>query len=297
LKPNLVQTIEGTPVFVHGGPFANIAHGTSSLISTRIGLGLSDYYVTEAGFGSDLGAEKFFNIVARVGELKPDACVVVATVRAIKRQGEGDRNPLQKGLENMDKHLSNVRMFNVPPVVAINRFPGDKEEEHNIILKHCRKIGVPSAVVNVREEGGEGGISLAEAVMRAAESGSDYRPIYPLDVPIREKIQSIATMVYGADRVAYSILAEKQIEHIEKDLGLGDLPVCISKTQYSLSDDPHLVGRPRKFKITVSDVEVKAGAGFIVPHTGTITTMPGLPRRPSAVDMDIDREGKVSGLF
>ncbi len=298
LKPNLVQTVEGVPAFVHGGPFANIAHGTSSLISTHLGLGLSDFFVTEAGFGSDLGAEKFFNIVSRVGGLRPDVGVVVVTTRALKRHGGGDDlDALRRGLANLEKHIENVEMFGVPAVVAINRFRGDRDEEHREIERFCEERDVPVAVADVRERGGEGGLSLAEEVVKAAGRGSDFSPIYPLDVPVKEKIETISRMVYGASRVVYTVEAEKSIEHIEKDLGLGDLPICMAKTQYSLSDDPKLLGRPKKFKITVRSVGVSAGAGFIVPATGTITTMPGLPREPAATKIDLTDDGRITGLF
>ncbi|MCD6461685.1 MAG: formate--tetrahydrofolate ligase [Thermoplasmata archaeon] len=302
VKPNLVQTVEGTPAFVHGGPFANIAHGTSSLISTRLGLALSDFFITEAGFGSDLGAEKFFNIVSRIGGLRPAVAVVVVTTRALMRHGGGEGGgarleAVRKGLCNLDKHIENIRMFNVTPVVAVNTFPGDREEEHRIILDHCRDLGVEAAVVDVRERGGEGGLELAELVVKAAGGGERFAPIYPLDIPIKEKIGLISTMIYGADRVVYTVKAEKDIAHIERDLDIGGLPVCMAKTQYSLSDDPLLLGRPKGFKITVKEVRVSAGAGFVIPFTGTITTMPGLPKHPAALDIDLDDEGRITGLF
>ncbi|MDG6221435.1 MAG: formate--tetrahydrofolate ligase, partial [Candidatus Thermoplasmatota archaeon] len=276
----------------------NIAHGTSSLISTQLGLRLADYFVTEAGFGSDLGAEKFFNIACRTGGLKPAACVITATTRALKRQGRGnDLDALIRGLDNLDKHISNVSMFDVPPVVAINGFPGDKTEEHRAIISHCQGRGVPAAVVNVREKGGEGGLELAQMVLKAAETENDFHTIYPLDVPLKDKIKTISQMIYGAGRVVYSVQAEKDLRHIEEDLGLGHLPICMSKTPYSLSDDHDLLGRPRNFKITVSGVRVSAGAGFVVPFTGTLTTMPGLPSKPAATNIDLRDDGSVTGLF
>ncbi len=304
IKPNLVQTIEGVPAFVHGGPFANIAHGTSSLISTTMGLKLSDYFVTEAGFGSDLGAEKFFNIACRIGGLKPNAVVMVVTIRALKMQGGIAKNRLKmenldgikKGFANLSKHLENIQLFGLPVVIAINVFPSDTEREVKFTMKICEDIGVPVAVSEVFKKGGEGGVQLAEEVLKALKSRSRFRYLYSLDQPIKEKIEAITTHIYGAKRVVYTVKADRDIEHLHR-LELENLPICMAKTQFSLSDDPKLLGRPRGFKITVREVRISAGAGFIVPLTGTITTMPGLPRHPAAERMDIDAHGRISGLF
>lgn len=304
IKPNLVQTIEGVPAFVHGGPFANIAHGTSSLISTTMGLKLSNYFITEAGFGSDLGAEKFFNIACRIGGLEPNAVVMVVTIRALKMHGGITRKRLglenldgiKNGLANLSKHLENIQLFGLPVVVAINVFPSDTEREIKFTMKICEDIGVPVAISRVFEKGGEGGIQLAEEVLKALKSKSRFRYLYSLDQPIKEKIAAIATHIYGAKRVVYTVKAERDIEHLHR-LELERLPICMAKTQFSLTDDPKLLGRPRGFKITVREVRISAGAGFIVPLTGTITTMPGLPRHPAAEKMDIDMHGRISGLF
>ncbi|MEF8835876.1 MAG: formate--tetrahydrofolate ligase [Candidatus Thermoplasmatota archaeon] len=305
IKPNLVQTIEGVPAFIHGGPFANIAHGTSSLVSTKLGLGLSDYFVTEAGFGSDLGAEKFFNIVCREGDLEPDVAVMVATVRALKRQGGVSRKDLEeenleamkKGLPNLDKHLKNIQMFGVPVVVAINRFPSDTQEEIDYLKELCENIEVPYAVTEIYQEGGDGGIELAEEVKEICdEKESDFRPLYSLKEEPEEKIRDIATKIYGANDVVFTPQAKKDLQRIKKD-DLADLPICMSKTHYSLSDDRKLRGRPKDFKVKVRKVRVNAGAGFLIPMAGDITTMPGLPSHPAAKDIDIDEDGKISGLF
>ncbi|MBS3816649.1 MAG: formate--tetrahydrofolate ligase [Candidatus Thermoplasmatota archaeon] len=305
IKPNLVQTIEGVPAFIHGGPFANIAHGTSSLISTKIGMGLSDYFITEAGFGSDLGAEKFFNIVCREGGLEPDVTVMVATVRALKRQGgvsrkkldEKDLEAMKKGLPNLDKHLKNIQMFGVPVVVAINRFPSDTQEEIDYLKELCENIEVPYSVIEVYQEGGEGGFELAEEVKEMCdEENSNFSRLYsPQETP-REKIEDIATKIYGADNVVYTPEAKKDLKRIKR-IGLDDLPICMSKTHYSLSDDRKLRGRPRDFKVKIRKVRVNSGAGFLIPMAGDITTMPGLPSHPAAKDIDIDEDGKISGLF
>ncbi|MEF8832334.1 MAG: formate--tetrahydrofolate ligase [Candidatus Thermoplasmatota archaeon] len=305
IKPNLVQTIEGVPAFIHGGPFANIAHGTSSLVSTKLGLGLSDYFVTEAGFGSDLGAEKFFNIVCREGDLEPDVAVMVATVRALKRQGGVSRKDLEeenleamkKGLPNLDKHLKNIQMFGVPVVVAINRFPSDTQEEIDYLKELCENIEVPYAVTEIYQEGGDGGIELAEEVKEICdEKESDFRPLYSLKEEPEEKIRDIATKIYGANDVVFTPQAKKDLQRIKKD-DLADLPICMSKTHYSLSDDRKLRGRPKDFNVKVRKVRVNAGAGFLIPMAGDITTMPGLPSHPAAKDIDIDEDGIISGLF
>ncbi|MEM4293469.1 MAG: formate--tetrahydrofolate ligase [Thermoplasmata archaeon] len=304
IKPNLVQTIEHVPAFVHGGPFANIATGSSSIISTMLGLKLADYFVTEAGFGSDLGAEKFFNIVCRTGGFVPDAAVIVVTARALKWHGGVGKRELgvenieaiKKGFANLSKHLENIQMFGVPAVVAINRFPGDSQKELEAILNLCEGAGIPAAISNVAELGGEGGLALAEKVVEVANKGSRFRFLYSLDLPIKEKIEAIATRIYGAKSVAYTVEAEEAISKAEEN-GFGKLAVCMAKTQYSLSDDPALIGRPRNFKITVRDLRISAGGGFVVPLTGEISLMPGLPKKPAAYEMDIDEAGRIKGLF
>ena len=305
IRPNLVQSLEGVPAFVHGGPFANIAHGTSSIISTKIGLSLSEYFVTEAGFGSDLGAEKFFNIVARVGGFSPDLVVMVVTARALKfhggvprdRLGEKNVPAVRKGFSNLARHLDIIHKFGLPVVVAINLFEGDHPEEIAEIERRLQDAGVAYARSEVYSKGGEGGIELAERVVEAVECTTcSFSPLYPLMMPVKEKIGVIASQVYGASRVVYSVKAEKAISEYE-ERGYGDLPICMVKTQYSLSDDPKKLGAPRGFKINIQEVRLAAGAGFILPYTGTITTMPGLPKRPAAEKMDIDEEGKIVGLF
>ncbi len=305
IKPNLVQTIEGVPAFVHGGPFANIAHGTSSLISTKIGMALSDYFVTEAGFGSDLGAEKFFNIVCRKGDLKPDVVVMVVTVRALKRQGgvynkdldKPNVSALKKGLANLSKHLENIQMFGLPAVVAINRFSSDSQEEIDHLKKLCDSIEVPSAVVDVFEKGGNGGIELAEKVVEECKhGGARFSSLYHLEEEPKEKIHDIATKIYGAKNVVYTPQAEKDLRLIDK-IGLSELPICMVKTHYSLSDDRKLLGRPTGFKIKIHEVRVSSGAGFIIPMAGDITTMPGLPKHPAALDINIGEDGRITGLF
>jgi formate--tetrahydrofolate ligase len=305
IKPNLVQTIEGVPAFVHGGPFANIAHGTSSLISMKLGLKLVDYLITEAGFGSDLGAEKYFNIVCRQGGLKPSAGVVVVTLKAMKRHGgvpldkvsDPNSQALKMGLMNLSKHLENVRMFGVPAMVAINCFPGDDADEVAMVKDLCQRLEIPVAVSHVYEKGGEGGLELAEGVLNLIEKGgASFRHLYNLDMPVKEKIEEIALKVYGASEVSYSAQAEEDIEIINR-IGLDKLSICMAKTPYSLSDDHTKLGRPKRFKLRVREVRVSAGAGFLVPITGRITTMPGLPRHPAAENMDMDSEGRISGLF
>jgi len=304
LKPNLVQTIEGTPAFVHGGPFANIAHGCNSVLATKLGLHLAEYLVTEAGFGADLGAEKFFNIKCRSAGLTPSAAVVVASVRALKMHGGvakehlSEPNPaaVERGFPNLEKHCEIVKTFGVPFVVALNRFPGDTEEELRVVLSMCEDSRIPAALSNVHAQGGEGGVELAEAVLSAANRQSRFRFLYDADMHIRSKIGVIASEIYGAERVVYTPEAEAQIRKLEA-LGLNRLPICMAKTQYSLSDNPSLLGRPEDFVITVRDLKVAAGAGFIVAYTGNVTTMPALPRHPAAENMDVDTNGVVSGLF
>ncbi|MFO7151698.1 MAG: formate--tetrahydrofolate ligase [Bacillota bacterium] len=305
-KPNLVQTLEGTPAFVHGGPFANIAHGCNSIIATKLALKLADYVVTEAGFGADLGAEKFLDIKCRVAGIKPDAVVIVATIRALKynggvpreKLGEENLEALRKGLPNLLKHVENITVkFGLPAVVAINRFPTDTEAEIELVKEECAKMGVKAVLSEVWAKGGEGGIELAKEVLRLIDEGkNNYKPLYPLEMGIAEKIETIAKEIYGADGVEFTAAAKRDIETIEK-IGFRNVPVCIAKTQYSLSDNPALLGRPTGFKITVRNVRISAGAGFAVALTGEIMTMPGLPKRPAAENIDVDETGRISGLF
>lgn len=305
-KPNLVQTLEGTPAFVHGGPFANIAHGCNSIIATKLALKLADYVVTEAGFGADLGAEKFLDIKCRVAGIKPDAVVIVATIRALKynggvpreKLGEENLEALRKGLPNLLKHVENITVkFGLPAVVAINRFPTDTEAEIELVKEECAKMGVKAVLSEVWAKGGEGGIELAKEVLRLIDEGkNNYKPLYPLEMGIAEKIETIAKEIYGADGVEFTATAKRDIETIEK-IGFRNVPVCIAKTQYSLSDNPALLGRPTGFKITVRNVRISAGAGFAVALTGEIMTMPGLPKRPAAENIDVDETGRISGLF
>ena len=305
LKPNLVQTLENTPVLMHGGPFANIAHGCNSVRATRLALKLADYTITEAGFGSDLGAEKFFDIKCRKAGLKPDCVVVVATVRALKYNGgvpkadlnEENVEALKAGIVNLKAHVENMRKFGVPAVVAINRFPSDTEAELQVIDDCCKEMGVRYALSEVFAKGGEGGLALAEQVLETIRTEeSHFAPIYPLEMPIKEKIRAIAQQIYGAADVSYTAAASKSIAEIEA-LGHGDLPVCMAKTQYSLSDDPAALGRPEGFTLHVSEVRLSAGAGFVVVLTGSIMTMPGLPKAPAAERIDIDENGVITGLF
>ena len=304
IKPNLVQTLENTPALIHGGPFANIAHGCSSIVATRLGLKLADYLITEAGFGADLGAEKFMNLKCRLLGRGPDAVVIVASVRALKMHGgrprticgEEDLPALTRGLTNLEKHIENIRSFGVPAVVALNRFPTDTEAEVELIGSRCREWGARFAVATVWADGGAGGEELAQQVIAACQEPADFQFLYDLDQPVQDKIHAIATRIYGADGVAYSGPAQKALENIEA-LGYAHLPICVAKTQYSLSDDPTLLGRPHGFTVTVRDLRLSAGAGFIVPLMGSILTMPGLPRRPAAFDIDIDEEGRIYGLF
>lgn len=305
IKPNLVQTLENTPAIIHGGPFANIAHGCNSVMATKLGLKLADYVVTEAGFGADLGAEKFFNIKCRYAGLKPDAVVVVATVRALKNHGGvakadlGDENleALAEGFGNLEKHIENVQKFGVPVVVALNKFPTDTEKELKLLEEKCKELGANVILSDVWANGGEGGIELAKKVVELAENNSgDFKPIYDLELPIKEKIEAIAKEIYGADGVEFSSKALKEIEKYQR-IGLDKLPICMAKTQYSLSDDPKLLARPRGFKITVKEIRASAGAGFLVALTGNIMTMPGLPKVPAANKMDILPDGEIVGLF
>ena len=305
IKPNLVQTIEGTPALIHGGPFANIAQGTNTVLATEMSLSLTDYTVTEAGFGCDLGAEKFLDIKCRAARLAPNAVVLVATVRALKYHGgqplaelkTPNVEALERGIENLQKHIENVGLFNLTPVVAINRFVTDSDEELQFIKDYCTMRGVACAVANVWGEGGAGTEELARLVVEATESGrTDFRPLYPLDESVEKKVETVARGIYGADGVEYTPKAKQALKRIA-DLGLTGLAVCIAKTQKSLSDNPALLGRPKDFVITVRDIEIAAGAGFLVPITGEIMRMPGLPEVPAAEAIDIDDEGNISGLF
>lgn len=305
VKPNLVQTLENVPAIIHGGPFANIAHGCNSVMATQTGLKLADYTITEAGFGADLGAEKFFDIKCRYAGLKPDAAVIVATVRALKMHGGVPKTELKtpnveavkKGLVNLEKHIENVKKFGVPCVVAINIFAQDTAEELEAVREHCAKHGVNVALSDVFAKGGEGGIDLAKEVIALADSGeSKFAPIYPLDMSLKGKIETIAKEIYGADGVNYTKEAEKALKEFE-ELGYGNLPICMAKTQYSFSDDPALLGRPSGFKITIRNCRIAAGAGFIVVLTGDVMTMPGLPKVPAAEKIDVTDDGVISGLF
>ena len=305
VKPNLVQTLENVPVIIHGGPFANIAHGCNSVMATQTGLKLADYTITEAGFGADLGAEKFFDIKCRYAGLKPDAAVIVATVRALKMHGGVPKTDLKtpnveavkKGLVNLEKHIENVKKFGVPCVVAINIFAQDTAEELEAVREHCAKHGVNVALSDVFAKGGEGGIDLAKEVIALADSGeSKFAPIYPLDMSLKGKIETIAKEIYGADGVNYTKEADKALKEFE-ELGYGNLPICMAKTQYSFSDDPALLGRPSGFKITIRNCRIAAGAGFIVVLTGDVMTMPGLPKVPAAEKIDVTDDGVISGLF
>ena len=306
IKPNMVQTLEHTPVLVHGGPFANIAHGCNSVRATRLALKLSDYAVTEAGFGADLGAEKFLDIKCRLSGLRPDAVVIVATVRALKYNGgvakdelnEENMEALKAGIVNLDKHIENMQKFGIPVVVTLNAFITDTQEEYEFIKKHCEDAGCEFALAKVWEKGGEGGLELAEKVIESIENKkAEYKPIYEDSDSLKEKIEKVAKEIYGADGVTYDDAATKELQHIEQ-MGFGNFPVCIAKTQYSLSDNPKLLGRPENFTINVREAYVDAGAGFVVILTGKILTMPGLPTHPAAENINYDEEsGKITGLF
>ena len=306
LKPNLVQTLEHTPAFVHGGPFANIAHGCNSIMATSMALKLGDYVVTEAGFGADLGAEKFLDIKCRIGGFKPAAAVIVATIRALKHHGGASKEELtvenlealEKGIPNLLKHIENITVkFGLPAVVAINRFPDDTEAEINLVREKCREYGANVALSEVWAKGGKGGEELAREVIRLTEEGeNNFRFIYGDDCSITEKIEAIVKEIYGGEGADFLPAALKEIDKLEK-LGFGKLPVCMAKTQYSFSDDPKKLGRPKGFRVTVRNVKVSAGAGFIVALTGEIMTMPGLPKVPAAEKIDVDSEGRISGLF
>ena len=305
LKPNLVQTLEGTPAFVHGGPFANIAHGCNSIMATRMAMALGDYCVTEAGFGADLGAEKFLDIKCRLCDLKPDAVVVVATVRALKNHGgvakadlnEENLEVLERGLPNLLQHVENItKVYHLPCVVAVNAFPTDTPAELELVEAKCKELGVNVALSEVWARGGEGGTALAEEVVRLCEEPNDFAFSYELSGGIADKIEAVARTIYRADGVDFTAEARKQMKQLE-DLGFGNMPVCMAKTQYSFSDDATLLGAPRGFRMTVRNVKVSAGAGFIVALTGDIMTMPGLGKNPAAFKIDVDETGKITGLF
>lgn len=305
LKPNLIQTLEHTPAIVHGGPFANIAHGCNSVRATKTAMKLADYTITEAGFGADLGAEKFFDIKCRKAGLKPDCVVLVATVRALKYNGgiakdnlgTPDLEALKRGIVNLEKHIENIQKFKVPCVVTLNRFLSDSEEELAYVKQFCEERGCEFALSDVWEKGGEGGIELAKKVLTTLETRvSQFQPIYPDEYSLKDKINAVATEIYGADGVHFDPAVEKTLERLEK-LGFGNLPVCLAKTQYSLSDQPSLLGRPKGFTVNVRDAYVSAGAGFVVAITGNIMTMPGLSKSPAAHRIDVDENGKITGLF
>ncbi len=306
LKPNLVQTLEGTPAFVHGGPFANIAHGCNSVMATKLALKMGDYTVTEAGFGADLGAEKFLDIKCRVAGLKPDAVVIVGTVRALKMHGgraktelsEEDIPALERGIPNLLRHVSNIKeVYKLPCVVAINRFPTDTDNEIDFIINKCKELGVNTVLSTVWADGGKGGVELANEVVRLCEEEKgDFTFSYELDSSIAEKIESVVKKVYGGKGITILPDAAKQIERLEK-LGFGNLPICVAKTQYSFSDDPKKLGAPEGFTVTIKNVKISAGAGFVVVLTGDIMTMPGLPKSPAAERIDVDASGKITGLF
>ena len=304
IKPNLVQTLEGTPALIHGGPFANIAHGCNSVMATKFALKFADIAITEAGFGADLGAEKFLDIKCRFAGIHPDAVVIVATVRALKMHGgvpktelgKVDMAALEKGLANLTKHIENVHKFGLPAVVAINAFPTDTKEELDFVEEKCNALGASVALSQVWAKGGEGGVELAEKVLEAMKQPADFHYMYEVEQSITEKIEAIAKAIYGADGVDFTAPAKKQLAEIEA-LGLDKMPICMAKTQYSLSDDATKLGRPEGFRITVKELRISAGAGFIVALTGNILTMPGLPKKPAAENMDIDVNGKITGLF
>ena len=305
IKPNLIQTLEHTPALVHGGPFANIAHGCNSVRATKMALKLADYVVTEAGFGADLGAEKFFDIKCRNSGLRPDAAVIVATVKALKYNGGvpktdlGTENleALKKGIVNLDKHIENIKTFGVPIVVTLNSFVTDTEAEYEFIKKHCEELGCEFALANVWKDGGEGGIELAKKVIDTVNNKkSDFKFLYENEMPLKDKIETIAKKIYGADGVTYAPAAKKMLAKIE-EMGYGNLPICMAKNQYSLSDDATKLGRPTGFTINIREVYVNTGAGFVVALTGNVMTMPGLSKTPAAFNIDVDDDGNITGLF
>ena len=305
MAPNLVQTLENTPALIHGGPFANIAHGCNSMTATKLGLKLAEYTITEAGFGADLGAEKFFDIKARFGELKPNAAVIVATVRALKHHGGAKKEELgtenleqlAKGFENLEKHIENMKKFGVPSIVGINKFPTDTEAELNYVKEKCKELGAEAVLSEVWGKGGAGGEELAKKVVEVCETKeSNFQPLYKVEETIQEKIEKIAKEIYGAEGVDFTNSANKDIAQAEK-LGYDKMPICMAKTQYSFSDDPKLLGRPKDFRITVREIRISAGAGFLVALTGNVMTMPGLPKVPAANNIDILPSGEIVGLF
>jgi formate--tetrahydrofolate ligase len=305
IQPNLVQTLGGVPAFIHAGPFGNIAHGCNSVIATKTGLALGDVVVTEAGFGADLGAEKFFNIKCRAGGLKPEAAVVVATIRALKMHGgvaladlgAENASAVERGFANLGRHVENVRKFGVPAVVSINRFASDSDAEIEAVRTGCARLGVDVALTDIHARGGEGGRDLAEMVMATLDGGTaDFQPLYPVSDSLTQKIETVAREVYRAGDVAYTSAALRDIKRLEA-IGMGDVPVCMAKTQYSFSDDPKLLAAPEGFTLTVKEVTPSAGAGFVVAHTGDIMTMPGLPKRPAAEGMHVTSDGTITGLF
>ena len=306
IKPNMIQTLEHTPAFVHGGPFANIAHGCNSVQATKLALKLADIAITEAGFGADLGAEKFMDIKCQMADLHPDAVVLVATVRALKYNGgvpkdnlaEENIDALSKGIVNLEKHIENLKLFGVPVVVTLNQFATDTEAELTFIKNFCEERDCDFALSQVWEKGGEGGIELAKAILRTLDNKeSNYKPLYTYDdTTIEEKIETIATKIYGADKVVYTAAAARQKKRLT-ELGYGNLPICMAKNQYSLSDDPKKLGRPEGFDITIREIYVNAGAGFLVALTGDVMTMPGLPKKPAAEGIDVNDDGVITGLF
>lgn len=305
IKPNLVQTLEGNPAIIHGGPFANIAQGTNSILATKTGLSLSDYVVTEAGFASDLGAEKFFDIKCQYGKLKPQATVITATIRALKFHGGVARPNLndenveatRTGLDNLGKHIENIQQFGIKPIVAINKFVSDTDEELQVVLDYCKQLGIQASVIEVWAKGGDGALDLAQMVVdHLAEDKKEFTPLYKLDSTIQEKIEAVATKIYGAVEVQYSVKAMKDIEGIT-ELGFGQLPICVAKTEKSLSDDPYKKNRPEGFVIKIKEIELASGAGFVVPIAGTIMRMPGLGEYPAAENIDIDNDGNITGIF
>lgn len=297
IHPNLVQSVEHVPAFVHGGAFGNVAHGCNSLIATKIALKLADYVVTEAGFGADLGAEKFFDIKCRIGNLRPSAVVIIVTVKALKMHGQGtDLKAIEKGFENLEKQIENVRKFNFEPLVAINKFPYDKGEEFNLIIKKCNSLRINAFVIDVWSKGGKGALSLANELLNASKINGRFRFLYDVNSSVEEKIDIIAKEMYGANKVNYTQSAKMDLKLIEKN-NLDKMPICIAKSQKSLTDDPNLLGRPRNFDVTVTKIRISGGAGFIVAYIGNILTMPALPKNPSALKIDIDEKGIIKGLF
>ena len=305
MKPNLIQTLEHTPALIHGGPFANIAHGCNSVIATKAAMKMADYVITEAGFGADLGAEKFLDIKCRIAGLKPDAVVLVATIRALKYNGgvpkaelnTENMEALKAGIVNLEKHIENLQKYQVPVVVTLNSFITDTDNEIHFVKQFCEERGCEFAISEVWEKGGEGGIALAEKVLQTLEEKKSYfKPIYEDSLSLKEKIETVAKEIYGADRVNYSAAAEGQLRKLE-ELGFGHMPVCMAKTQYSLSDDPALLGRPSGFELQVREAYVSAGAGFVVVLTGAVMTMPGLPKTPAALRIDVNEDGVITGLF